>query len=684
MADVCLAVVPYLGVQRPSIALGLLNASLIDSGISSQVVYSNFHFAEKIGIDLYWFVCAFCQTDLLGDWTFSREAFPHHKTNELQYLKLAENLIRVACAAEELDFYLKGKRFDEFFYDLRQQASEFVDSEAGHILEKNPRIVGCSSTFQEHCASLALLRRIHQLAPHVITMMGGANCEDTLGIITHERFNWVDYVVSGEAELLLPGLCRDIFKKGRNIELKDLPPGVMAPAHRKNGRNLYKKVNRAVVNDLNLSPTPDYDDYFETLKNSPLKDYIHPAIVFESSRGCWWGQKKPCTFCGLNGKSMTYRSKSPQRVIHDIETLSGKYGLNNFLAVDCILSMDYFKSVFPRLNASGKKYSIVYETKTDLSREQVKLLADTGVKCIQPGIENFHNEILKRLNKGNKTWTNIELLKWTREFGIDTIWLMLYALPDDMDDWYKEIAEILPLINHLQPPLKMNRILYTRFSRYHNNPGKYNLKLKPLNGYSYVYPLLEEDIEEFAYFFYNENQANFNNDMAEKKGLVSFLNGVNEWFLAWRPFKLNQAHEPVLLRMEETEKGLNILDTRACSVEKQIKLNGIQTAVYKICDTASKVEKILSKLEEKGYPNLTRDEIESILEDLQQKKILVKIEDRFLSLAVRKSDYKISWEFLGGALYWNKLQTAFSENRTEPEPAYLMDRNLKEIFGSKE
>ena len=35
-----------------------------------------------------------------------------------------------------------------------------------------------------------------------------------------------------------------------------------------------------------------------------------PVDVVETSRGCWWGERSHCTFCGLNGMGMTYRSKN--------------------------------------------------------------------------------------------------------------------------------------------------------------------------------------------------------------------------------------------------------------------------------------------------------------------------------------------------------------------------------------
>lgn len=683
MTDVCLVSVPFFNIQRPSVGLGLLKAGLVHSGITSKVIYTNLRFAEAIGIDTYWFISTYSQTDLLGEWIFSPNAFPGYRANQQEYFKLAEKIIRSICSKKNLEFYLKGRSFEDFFYEPRRKVSGFIDREAERILDNNPRIVGCSSTYQEHCASLALLRRIRQLAPQVITMMGGSNCEDLPGVVTHRRFDWVDYVVSGEAELLLPGLCKKIFEKGRDIEMETLPAGVIGPAQRNHHTQVIKPV-RSIIKDMDQSPIPDFDDYFEEIENSTIKDYIYPGLVFETSRGCWWGEKNQCSFCGFNGKALSYRSKSPQRVIRELEILAGKYGINNFLAADRILNMEYFTSLLPALKDSQKKYTIMFETKSALSREQVALLAGAGVKFIQPGIESLHNGILKKLNKGIKTWQNIELLKWTREFGINTLWLMLYDLPDadGQDDWYEEMARVIPLITHLQPPIAINRIFYLRFSKYFNNPHRYKLKLEPFATYSYVYPLTVDDIEKFAGFFDVEKKPGKFGKEEWGKGIEILIEHISQWIKLWEPFRASMVNEPVSLIMEENQEGINILDTRPCSVEKHIKLTGLSAMVYKICEKSSRPGRIAAELSRKGYPGREWSDLAPIIEELQRKKILLKIEDRFLSLAVWRSDFKISWKFSGGEIYPDKLMKAFSQNRLEPDIYTPRSKSLEELFGS--
>jgi magnesium-protoporphyrin IX monomethyl ester (oxidative) cyclase len=61
-------------------------------------------------------------------------------------------------------------------------------------------------------------------------------------------------------------------------------------------------------------------------------------LLLETSRGCWWGAKQHCTFCGLNGGAMAFRSKSAERVVEEIRYLRDRYGVESLSVVDNILT----------------------------------------------------------------------------------------------------------------------------------------------------------------------------------------------------------------------------------------------------------------------------------------------------------------------------------------------------------
>ena len=116
------------------------------------------------------------------------------------------------------------------------------------------------------------------------------------------------------------------------------------------GKDAAHEVSFApVVEELDNLPIPDYSDYFEQLAVSPIEAEISPSVLIETSRGCWWGAKHHCTFCGLNGDTMGFRSKSPRRVIDELVYLRQRYGVTKVDSVDNILDLRYTTEVFPEL-----------------------------------------------------------------------------------------------------------------------------------------------------------------------------------------------------------------------------------------------------------------------------------------------------------------------------------------------
>ena len=112
---------------------------------------------------------------------------------------------------------------------------------------------------------------------------------------------------------------------------------------------LGDEAHAPTVLNLDRLPYPDYDDYFAQLAASQIGAEFQPILVFETARGCWWGQKHHCTFCGLNGEGMAFRAKSPPRVLHEIETLHAAFGVRRFAATDNILGMSHIDGVLGKL-----------------------------------------------------------------------------------------------------------------------------------------------------------------------------------------------------------------------------------------------------------------------------------------------------------------------------------------------
>lgn len=495
---------------------------------------------------------------------------------------------------------------------------------------RGPRIVGCSSVFQQHCASLALLKRIRELRPSIVLLMGGANCEGEMGLETLRAFPWLDCVVSGEADAIFAGLCRVLLEHGRAAPATALPHGAISQTHLRSPFPVVPP--RPVIRDMDGLPVPDYDHYFETLRASALSSLIRPGLLAESSRGCWWGEKSHCTFCGLNGAGMQHRSKSPDRVLAELSELSARYNNRSIQFVDNILDMSYFRTVLPKLAAAPEKYHLFYEIKANLKREQIALLAEAGVRWVQPGIESLDDNVLRLIGKGNSTMMNVQLLKWSRAFGIHAAWNMLSGIPGESDDWYAEMAAWLPAIFHLQPPSGVNRVRYDRFSPYHMRPADFALALEPSRAYRYVYPLPNESLMRLAYSFEDSGRSrHVHRGMQDQPGQRELERVVREWNDLWRS-------SPPDLRVRDEGSQLRFFDTRPCAVQTSWTAEGLEADIYRLCDSAQTPAALLKQLCGTRGSEISIQDAEPAIEALCHAKVLLRRNGKLLGLAVNASD----------------------------------------------
>ena len=625
----CLVTMPYSRIELSSVALGLLQATLNRDGLEAKSIYANLLFAEKIGTLAYTRISLFRPRLGIADWTFAHIAFPEFSPDYDEYLKLVMTVNEIYASIDR-------NELEDLLFSVRRNAETFIDEMAGLILDGGPRIVGCSSTFCQHVPSLALLRRIRELAPEVVTVMGGANCETIMGKSTHALFPWLDYVVSGEADGLISPLTRQILENGKEVATENLPLGVFGPVHRKVGYpenfcNSLDRAPRAMTESLNKCPTPDFHDFINTIQSvSGIRDLIVPGLTVESSRGCWWGERKGCVFCGFNGKGMKFRSKDPGKFVDELAELRRLYGIDGIETVDNILDMNYLKTVLPMIKSAGSPYRLYYEIKSNLQRNHVKILREAGVIWVQTGIESLNTDILKLMNKGCKAWQNIQILKWLREFGIRVHWNMLFDFPGDKDEWYSSISDIVPLLTHLQSPVKVVPLEFCRFSVYHENQKLFDLKLRASSALNYVYPVNQNQLDDLVYFFEDEvrSAGELNPIVAlltERQVFKILRRRIEEWRqLFW--------FQKVKLEMEIVGDELVIRDTRPLAVADCHRYNGLKREIYLAADGAPQKETLIQKFVENGAK---AGEIEEICQEFLDNKLALEIDGRFLGLAVR-------------------------------------------------
>ena len=581
--DIVFVVMPFADVGRPAIGVSLLKSAARDAGFSAAIHYENVRMAERMGVDLYQKVSSgFPPEMLLGEWFFADDLFGDEIPPAEDYV---EQILQRGAPADVIDGVIAA----------RAGRQDFLDRAARRIADLSPAVVGFTTTFHQTCGSLAVARRLKAMPHPPVIVFGGANCEGEMGLQLLRSFDWIDYICCGEADLSFPALLGHLLR-GEPAPEK----GVLRQGH-----STSVSVSEA-IQDLNTLPYPDYHDYFAELEKTTIgRDGAYHVIV-ETSRGCWWGAKHHCTFCGLNGETMAFRSKTPERAFDEIAGLCRTYGAGRVGCVDNILDMRYIDTLFPRLADSGLQLELFYEVKANLRYDQLLRMHRGGVRQIQPGIESFSDAVLRLMDKGVTGFQNIQLLRWCEEIGIECAWNVLGGFPGESPADYAKMADLVPLLTHLNPPCSCGRVRLDRFSPFHARAGDYGFRnLRPARAYFFVFPLGRQDLSRLAYFFdfdYDDGRKPF-------EYLEPLQNAVARW---WRA--RSSDNRPALVAEFDGDE-VRVTDTREAAVRARVTLSGLQARVLAFADSSTTAAAIVRHPDFVGQEREALAALEALVSD---------------------------------------------------------------------
>jgi len=477
---------PFAATDRPNLAVGLLQAGLKQRGIPTDSKYFNLTFESLFDAERYQRLAVTHMTPMAGEWIFSQVLYGQRVSSWESYER------------EVLDHRMWG--MDREDRAVVREALELAPRFLRLVFESNDwsryDLVGFTSTFQQTLPSLCLARMIRERYPQVKIALGGANFEAGMGRPYIEGFDFVDFVSTGEADRSFPALCQALADlEAGSAERLEVPPGFLY-RDPENGEIRGEPVSAGRFVDLNALPTPDFGEFFQVTRKAPT------WLSLEASRGCWWGQKAHCTFCGLNGSGMTYRDKSWQRVVEEIAELTQRYGSYPLQFADNILSMGYFKDLLPFWAEQEDQRPKFFETKANLRRRHLTLLRDSGVTHIQPGIESLADSTLQVMRKGVSAAQNIAFLRWCAELEVNPYWNLIYGFPQEDPEDYDRNADLLRKLTHLPPPQGVGPIRLDRFSPNFDRWQEHGFtRVSPLPAYRHIFPFPEESLWELAYYF---------------------------------------------------------------------------------------------------------------------------------------------------------------------------------------
>lgn len=608
--EIALVCMPWATTTRPSIALGILDRLCGEADVASASLFPNLDITARLGFDAARPMSDERALYGLGEHLFAVDMFGRDALDSDDFI---EAMCRLDLPAPFSDMAFVQRLRDEVI-------PAFLDDTIARILALDAPVVGFTATFNQVMASLAAAARIKRVRPETLIIAGGACFDGEMGQEYHRALpDVLDHVFMGEAEESF----REFLTRRKAGVSTDGIKGVTW-----HDGDRIQLTPGGGLEDMNSSPMPNYFPYFaevERVRGNTGAVLEIEALPFEGSRGCWWGQKNHCLFCGINADLLRFREKSPERVLDEIMVLSHLHGVAKLTATDWIISRRSRIEIFEALRDSDFDIEIFYETRSDLDKSEVALMKAAGALRVQPGIESFSTPVLKLMRKGTTGLKQVRFLKWAREYGVRLSYNILCGFPGDEPDWYLEMADLITQIHHLQPPSgNATPIELHRFSPLFEHRQKFGIEAHVLRAdYRFNFPDGMVDPLKIGYFFEFETNTICDPDLYMDRVRAA----IQPWLAHWEARALPRCEYRI-------GPGYVLVEDQRFGDGQTLALRGIAQDAFLLLDDIMTRESLAQALTSKYPAEVASGMLDLVIDDLLEKKLLLQEGNLLLGLAV--------------------------------------------------
>jgi len=264
---------------------------------------------------------------------------------------------------------------------------------ADRVIAARPAIVGIGSTSNFFGNALAMARQVRAALPSAFIVLGGphgsSRTDEVMG------FDVFDAVVVGEGEQTTVELVAGVLG-GSDLA------GIRGIVYR-DGDRLVRTPPRPLLKDLDELPLP-------ARALLPLHKYVPqpndgpflPKHAMISSRGCPYR----CTFCDHGTFGVSYRSFSPERIVDEMEELTGRYGARDIAFVDSLfmVSRERVKRIIDAMRRRRVDVHWTCTIRANIAdRSIMQEMKDAGCWRVRFGIESGSERVRDVIRKEVRT-----------------------------------------------------------------------------------------------------------------------------------------------------------------------------------------------------------------------------------------------------------------------------------------
>lgn len=320
------------------------------------------------------------------------------------------------------------------------------------IAERRPDAILLSAYLQHYrtVRDLAALAK----AAGIPVLLGGPMFNIT-GVATSWReLPGLAAIVGAEADLMICDILEALCTSGDlgrfpGITLPQGPVAKSAPPLR----------------NLDTVPFPDYSDF-------PWDRYRVRIVPLMAGRGCQWDK---CLFCSdvVSASGRTFRTRSAENVLIEMQEQARRYGTTNFLFLDLKLNSwpDMIRSIGENIQSyvHGAEWigTVHVDLRRDngLSRADLRAAVAGGMRRISFGLESGSQRLLDLMQKGTSVEANSDFIRNAYEAGLSVRCTMFKGFPGETAEDMRLTAEFLE--QHMQ---WLDRVRFNEFTLMEDTP----------------------------------------------------------------------------------------------------------------------------------------------------------------------------------------------------------------------
>jgi anaerobic magnesium-protoporphyrin IX monomethyl ester cyclase len=206
--------------------------------------------------------------------------------------------------------------------------------------------------------------------------------------------NGADFVIKGEGEITLNELIKAMEASSDLSQIQGL-------TYIERNGNIHETQRRPALSDLDLLPLPAWDlievDKYRKVWLEKDQDFY---LNIATTRGCPY----KCNWCAKPIYGQRYNTRSPVRVVDEIEMLQKDFGVDFFWMCDDIFGLKpgWVKSFNKELKYRNLSIKYKIQTRADLLLEEdnIAMLVASGLDEAWMGAESGSQKILDAMDKG--------------------------------------------------------------------------------------------------------------------------------------------------------------------------------------------------------------------------------------------------------------------------------------------